>query len=160
PHTRTFALQCLIARRLVERGVRFVELTCPPTGGDRWDQHGGLKSGHTNNAPAVHQPIAGLLTDLKARGLLDSTLVLWAGKSGRSPFAQGLEGAAINRLAFSVGRAGGGVKGGMTYGARDEYGNKVVERKVHMHAFHPPLLHLLGLDHTRLTVRFSGRDMR
>ncbi|HXJ56146.1 MAG TPA: DUF1501 domain-containing protein [Verrucomicrobiae bacterium] len=160
PHTRTFALQCLIARRLVERGVRFVELTCPPTGGDRWDQHGGLKSGHTNNALAVDQPIAGLLTDLKARGLLERTLVLWAGEFGRTPFAQGFDGRDHNPFGFSVWLAGGGVKGGMIYGATDDYGYKVVERKVHMHDLHATLLHLLGLDHTRLTVRFSGRDMR
>ena len=159
-HTRTFGLQCLVARRLVERGVRFVELTCPATGGDRWDQHAQLKSGHENNARAVDQPIAGLLKDLKARGLLDSTLVIWAGEFGRTPFAQGSDGRDHNPFGFSIWMAGGGVKSGTVYGATDEYGYKAVEDKVHLHDLHATMLHLLGLDHTKLTVRFSGRDMR
>ncbi len=158
--TRTFGLQCLIARRLVERGVRFIELTCPSTGGDRWDQHANLKTGHENNARAVDQPIAALLVDLKARGLLEQTLVIWAGEFGRTPFAQGVDGRDHNPFGFSIWLAGGGVKGGTIYGATDEYGYKVVENKVHIHDFHATLLHLLGLNHTRLTVRFSGRDMR
>ena len=160
PHTRTFGLQCLLARRLVERGVRFVELTCPATGGDRWDQHGGLKSGHENNARAVDQPIAGLLRDLKGRGLLESTLVIWAGEFGRTPFAQGSDGRDHNPFGFSIWLAGGGVKGGMTWGATDDYGYKAVERKVQIHDLHATMLHLLGMDHQRLTVRFGGRDMR
>jgi hypothetical protein len=159
-HTRTFGLQCLVARRLVERGVRFVELTCPPTGGDRWDQHSQLKSGHQNNARAVDQPIAGLLKDLKGRGLLDTTLVIWAGEFGRTPFAQGSDGRDHNPFGFSIWMAGGGVKSGIVYGATDEYGYKAVENKVHLHDLHATMLHLLGLDHTKLTVRFSGRDMR
>jgi len=158
--TRTFGLQCLLARRLVERGVRFVELTCPAVSGDRWDQHSGLKAGHENNARAVDQPIAGLLTDLKARGLLDRTLVLWAGEFGRTPFAQGTDGRDHNPFGFSIWLAGGGVRAGTVYGATDEYGYKVAENRVHLHDLHATLLHLLGLDHTRLTVRFSGRDMR
>ncbi|MCI0534034.1 MAG: DUF1501 domain-containing protein [Verrucomicrobiales bacterium] len=158
--TRIFGAQCLIARRLVERGVRFVELTCPSVSGDRWDQHGQLKSGHENNARAVDQPIAALLQDLKSRGMLDSTLVLWAGEFGRTPFAQGSDGRDHNPFGFTVWLAGGGVKGGITFGATDEYGYKTVENKVHMHDLHATVLHLLGMDHTKLTVRFSGRDMR
>lgn len=160
-HTRSFAAQCLVARRLVERGVRFIELTCPAiNGADRWDQHGNLKTGHENNARAVDQPIAALLTDLKARGLLAHTLVVWAGEFGRTPFAQGADGRDHNPFGFSLWLAGGGVKGGTIYGATDEYGYKVVEGKASIHDLHATMLHLLGLDHKRLTVRFSGRDMR
>ncbi len=158
--TRTFGRQCLTARRLVERGVRFVELTCPPVGGDRWDQHGGLKSGHENNARAVDQPIGALLKDLKARGLLEHTLVVWAGEFGRTPFAQGSDGRDHNPFGFSIWMAGGGVKGGTIFGATDEYGYKAVDNKVHIHDLHATMLHLLGVDHTRQTFRFSGRDMR
>lgn len=158
--TRTFAMECLVARRLVERGVRFVELTCPSSGGDRWDQHGGLRKGHENNARAVDQPIAALLKDLKSRGLLDETLVVWAGEFGRTPFAQGKDGRDHNPFGFSIWMAGGGVKGGTIYGATDEYGYKVIDRKVEIHDLHATMLHLLGIDHTRLTFRFSGRDMR
>jgi hypothetical protein len=158
--TRIFGMECLIARRLVERGVRFVELTCPVVGGDRWDQHGNLKSGHENNARAVDQPIAALLKDLKGRGLLEHTLVVWAGEFGRTPFAQGTDGRDHNPFGFSVWLAGGGVKGGSIYGATDDYGYKVVENKVMIHDLHATMLHLLGLDHKRLTFRFSGRDMR
>lgn len=160
PHTRTFGLQCLIARRLVERGVRFIELTCPSTGGDRWDQHGGLKKGHENNALAVDQPIAGLIRDLHSLGLLDQTLILWSGEFGRTPFAQGSDGRDHNPFGFSAWLAGGGVRGGMAYGATDDYGYKSVENIVHMHDLHATMLHLLGIEHTKLTVRFSGRDMR
>jgi hypothetical protein len=160
-HTRTFASQCLVARRLVERGVRFIELTCPAiNGADRWDQHGKLREGHQNNARAVDQPIAGLLTDLKARGLLDHTLVVWAGEFGRTPFAQGSDGRDHNPFGFSLWMAGGGVKGGTIFGATDEYGYKAIDGKVAIHDLHATMLHLLGIDHKRLTVRFSGRDMR
>jgi hypothetical protein len=160
-HTRTFGTQCLVARRLVERGVRFVELTCPAiNGADRWDQHGNLKTGHENNSRAVDQPIAGLLQDLKARGLLEHTLVLWAGEFGRTPFAQGTDGRDHNPFGYSIWLAGGGIKPGMIYGATDEYGYKVVENKMQMYDLHATLLHLLGIDHKKLTVRFSGRDMR
>lgn len=158
--TRIFGTECLIARRLIERGVRFVELTCPVVQGDRWDQHGQLKSGHENNARAVDRPIAGLLKDLKARGLLDETLVIWAGEFGRTPFAQGSDGRDHNPFGYSIWLAGGGVKGGTIYGATDEYGYKVVENKMEMYDLHATMLHLLGIDHTKLTVRFSGRDMR
>ncbi len=158
--TQTFGRQCLIARRLIERGARFVELTCPSVGTDRWDQHSGLRAGHEKNCRAVDQPIAGLLTDLKARGLLDSTLVIWAGEFGRTPFAQGSDGRDHNPFGFTVWLAGGGVKGGMTYGATDEWGYKAVEHKVEVHDLHATMLHLLGVDHKRQTFRFGGRDMR
>ena len=160
PQTRTFARQCLIARRLVERGVRFIELTCPATSGDRWDQHENLKKGHEENALAVDQPIAGLLSDLKHRGLLDETLVVWAGEFGRTPFAQGSNGRDHNQYGFTVWLAGGGAKGGIAFGETDEWGYKVVKDKLEMHDFHATILHLLGIDHKRLTFRFGGRDMR
>lgn len=158
--TRIYARQCLLARRLVERGVRFVELTCPAVGGDRWDQHGGLKSGHENNARAVDQPMAALLADLRARGLLDSTIVLWAGEFGRTPFAQGSDGRDHNPFGFSVWLAGGGFRGGTVYGSTDDYGYKVVENRVEMYDLYATILHQLGLDHKRVTYRFGGRDMR
>ena len=160
PPTRIFAQQCLQARRLVERGVRFVELTCPAVGGDRWDQHGKLKEGHENNARAVDQPIAALLRDLKASGLWDSTLVVWSGEFGRTPFAQGKDGRDHNPFGFTVWLAGGGIKGGTIYGATDEYGYKAVENPLMVHDLHATMLHLLGMDHTKLTFRYSGRDMR
>jgi hypothetical protein len=158
--TRIFGAQCLIGRRLVERGARFLELTCPQVGGDRWDQHGNLRQGHENNAHAVDQPIAALLRDLKARGLLDETLVVWAGEFGRTPFAQGSDGRDHNQFGFTVWLAGGGVKGGFAYGETDEWGYKVVQGKVEIHDLHATMLHLLGIDHKRLTFRFGGRDMR
>lgn len=158
--TASFARQCLLARRLVERGVRFVELTCSNLGHDRWDQHRDLEKGHEDNARAVDQPIAGLLADLEQRGLLEETLVVWSGEFGRTPFAQGSNGRDHNPFGFSLWLAGGGVKGGTIYGQTDEYGYKVVENRVEIHDLHATMLHLLGLDHTRLTFRFSGRDMR
>jgi hypothetical protein len=159
--TQSYARQCLVARRLIERGVRFVELTCPNIGGaDRWDQHRDLDRDHANNALAVDQPIAGLLSDLKSRGMLDDTLVIWAGEFGRTPFAQGTNGRDHSPFGFSLWMAGGGVKGGMTFGATDEYGYKAVENKLEMHDLHATLLHLLGVEHERLTYRWSGRDMR
>jgi hypothetical protein len=158
--TRIYGRQCLLARRLIERGVRFVELTCPAVGGDRWDQHSNLKEGHENNARAVDQPIAALLEDLKARGLLDSTIVLWAGEFGRTPFAQGDNGRDHNPFGFSVWLAGGGFRGGTVYGATDDYGYKVVSQRVEMYDLHATILHQLGIDHKQLTYRFGGRDMR
>jgi uncharacterized protein (DUF1501 family) len=145
---------------LVERGVRFIELLCPAIGGDRWDQHSNLKEGHENNARATDGPIAGLLKDLKSRGLLDSTLVVWGGEFGRTPMAQGSNGRDHNPYGFTVWMAGGGVKGGVAYGATDDYGYFAVENKVQVHDLHATILHLLGMDHKRLTYRFSGRDMR
>jgi hypothetical protein len=158
--TRIFGRECLIARRLVERGVRFVELTCPNVGHDRWDQHGNLKVGHEKNAKAVDQPIAGLLTDLKSRGMLEETLVVWSGEFGRTPMAQGTDGRDHNPFGFSIWLAGGGIKGGVIHGATDDYGYHAVEDKVEIHDLHATMLHLLGMDHKRLTYRFSGRDMR
>ena len=160
PSTQIFGQRCLVARRLVERGVRFIECLCPPVGGDRWDQHSGLVSGHTANARAVDRPIAGLLRDLKSRGLLNSTLVIWGGEFGRTPFAQGGDGRDHNPYGFTIWLAGGGIKGGTIHGATDDYGYHVVEGKVEIHDLHATMLHLLGLDHTRLTLRFGGRDMR
>lgn len=158
--TQIFARQCLLARRLVERGVRFVEVLCPKVGGDRWDQHSNLREGHQNNARAVDKPIAGLLKDLKSRGLLAETLVIWAGEFGRTPMAQGSDGRDHNPFGFSIWLAGGGVKGGVTYGATDDYGYFVVENRVEVYDLHATMLHLLGLDHKKLTYRFGGRDMR
>ncbi len=160
PHTRSYGAQCLLARRLVERGVRFIELTCPRCESDRWDQHSNLKDGHERNAHAVDQPIAGLLKDLKARGLLEETLVVWAGEFGRTPFAQGANGRDHNPSAFSIWMAGGGVKGGVVYGSTDEYGYRVVDKPTTIHDLHATMLRLLGMDHERLTHRFSGRDVR
>ena len=160
PKTEVFGRQCLIARRLVERGVRFTELLCQTLGFDRWDQHGSLKAGHEANAKAVDKPIAGLLTDLKRRGLLDRTLVLWGGEFGRTPVAQGSDGRDHNPFGFTMWLAGGGAKGGTVYGATDEFGYHAVQDKVQVHDIHATMLHLLGFDHTRLTYRFGGRDMR
>ncbi len=160
PATEIFGNQCLVARRLVERGVRFVELLCPNVGNDRWDQHNNLKVGHEKNARAVDKPIGGLLKDLKARGLLDSTLVIWGGEFGRTPMAQGVLGRDHNPFGFTVWLAGGGVKGGTIYGATDDYGYYAVENKVEIHDLHATMLHLLGMDHKKLTYRFGGRDMR
>ena len=158
--TQIYARQCLLARRLVERGVRFIELTCPKVSGDRWDQHSNLKAGHENNCRAVDQPVAGLLKDLKSRGLLDETLVIWAGEFGRTPFAQGANGRDHNQYGFTIWMAGGGVKGGISYGETDEAGYKVIENKTEIHDLHATMLHLLGMDHKQLTIRFSARDMR
>jgi hypothetical protein len=160
PQCKTFAHECLVARRLVERGVRFIEVVCPRVDGDRWDQHSNLRSGHANNAVAVDRPIAGLLKDLKSRGLLDSTLVIWGGEFGRTPMAQGTDGRDHNPYGFTMWMAGGGIKGGTVYGATDDYGYYAVENKVTVHDLHATMLHLLGMDHKRLTYRFSGRDMR
>jgi hypothetical protein len=160
PHTRGYGMQCLLARRLVERGVRFVELTCPRVEADRWDQHAGLRDGHERNAHAVDRPIAGLLKDLKARGLFDQTLVVWSGEFGRTPFAQGSDGRDHNPSAFSIWLAGAGVRGGTIYGETDEYGYRVVDKPTTIHDLHATMLHLLGLDHETLTFRFGGRDIR
>ena len=161
PQTQSYARQCIVARRLIERGVRFVELTCPRiSGADRWDAHQGLDFNHSHNAKAVDQPIAGLLKDLKSRGMLQDTLVVWAGEFGRTPFAQGTDGRDHNPFGFTIWMAGGGVKGGIVYGATDEYGYKAVENVMEIHDLHATMLHLLGFDHTKLSYRYSGRDMR
>ena len=159
-NTRTFGLQCLTARRLVERGVRFIELTCPGGNGDRWDQHNKLQDGHTKNCKSVDQPIAALITDLRRLGLLDSTLIVWGGEFGRTPFAQGSNGRDHNPFGFTMWFAGGGVKKGVSVGSTDDFGYKAVENRYDIHDLHATMLHLLGIDHTRSTFRFSGRDMR
>jgi hypothetical protein len=160
-HTRTYARQCLLARRMVERGVRFVSLTVPRVNNDtRWDAHGGLKQNHDDHARMVDQPIAALLTDLKQRGLWDDVLVVFTTEFGRTPFSQGTDGRDHNQFGFSVWLAGGGVKGGMTYGTTDEFGYKAIENKLVIHDFHATILHFLGLDHEQLTYRFGGRDYR
>jgi hypothetical protein len=166
--TSEFGRECLIARRLVERGVRFIELLTPERRGlDRWDQHSGIEKGHRINAQSTDKPIAGLLTDLKSRGLLDQTLVIWGGEFGRTPCAQLPDGGYVkdvgrdhNPFGFTMWMAGGGAKGGVVHGGTDEYGYFAVEGKVHVHDLHATILHLLGLDHTKLTFRYGGRDMR
>jgi hypothetical protein len=159
PTTADFGRQCLLARRFAERGVRFIQVSHSDTN-VQWDQHGDLKNGHEKNAREVDLPIAGLLTDLKARGLLEDTLVLWGGEFGRTPTAQGTDGRDHNPEGFTMWLAGGGVRPGFRYGNTDEYGYYAVEDKVHIHDLHATLLHLLGLDHERLTYRYAGRDFR
>lgn len=166
PDTEEFGRQCLLARRMVQRGVRFVELLPPRRRGvDRWDQHSNLVEHHQTNARAVDKPIAGLLKDLKSHGMLDETIVIWGGEFGRTPCAQGDVdkkdvGRDHNPFGFTMWFAGGGFKPGLIYGATDEFGYYAIENKVHIHDMHATVLHLLGLDHKRLTYRFSGRDMR
>lgn len=159
PVTAGFGRQCLLARRLAERGVRFVQVTHSDSA-VQWDQHSKLKSGHEKNAREVDRPIAGLLQDLKARGLLRDTLVLWAGEFGRTPTAQGGDGRDHNPEGFTVWLAGGGVKGGYHHGATDDYGYFAARDKVHLHDLHATLLALLGLDHEKLTYRHAGREFR
>ena len=158
---RSYGTECLLARRLVEQGVRFIELTIGKQAGvDRWDQHNNLQDGHTKNALAIDQPIAGLIKDLKCRGLLDSTLLVFTSEFGRTPFAQGKNGRDHNPQGFSMWLAGGGIKGGTVYGATDEYGYRAIENKLNVNDLHANILHLLGIDHTRLTYQYSSRDFR
>jgi hypothetical protein len=156
PITEDFGRQCLMARRLSEKGVRFVQVSHTY----KWDQHERLKRDHEQNAAEVDRPIAALLRDMKSRGLLEDTLVLWGGEFGRTPTAQGSDGRDHNPEAFTMWMAGGGVKPGLSYGATDDYGYYSVVDKVHFHDLHATILHLLGLDHTRLTYRYAGRDFR
>jgi hypothetical protein len=158
--TAMFGRQCLLARRLVERGVRFVQLYHTSGGFQPWDQHSDLKGGHAKNALATDRPIAGLLKDLKARGLLEDTLVIWGGEFGRTPAAEGTNGRDHHPYGFTMWLAGGGVKGGLAYGATDDLGWDAVEKPVHVHDLHATILHCLGLDHEKLTYRHSGRDFR
>ena len=162
--TEIFGRQCLMARRLAERGVRFVQVyhtvTSKRSSCQLWDQHGGLKTELPNNCAATDVPIAGLLRDLKARGLLDDTLVVWGGEFGRTPTAEGTDGREHHPFGFTMWLAGGGIKGGMVYGATDDYGWHAVEKRVHLHDLHATILHLMGIDHTKLTYRYSGRDYR
>jgi hypothetical protein len=167
PECETFARQCLLARRLVERGVRFVQIFAGKgVGGDGsvndvpWDCHSDLLTNHRSCGLHTDQPAAALLTDLQSRGLLDSTLVIWGGEFGRTSDSQGAKGRDHNPNGFTIWLAGAGVKGGLHYGATDPFGYKAVENKVHVNDLHATLLHLLGLEHTRLTYRFSGRDFR
>ena len=162
--TQDFGHQCLLARRFIEQGVRMVQVT-HQSGVGHWDQHGNLLQRHPQNAVEVERPIAGLLKDLKQRGLLDDTLVLWGGEFGRTPTAEEKDkpknnGRDHNPSGFTMWMAGGGVKGGHVHGATDDYGYFATEKKVHIHDLHATILHLLGLDHTRLTYRFGGRDFR
>jgi len=158
PLTENFGRQCLLARRFLERGVRFVQVTHSDSE-VQWDQHSDLRLGHTKNALEVDKPIAGFLTDLESRGLLKDTLVLWGGEFGRTPTSQG-NGRDHNPHGFCMWMAGGGVKQGFAYGATDDYGYYAIENKMHIHDLHATILHLLGLDHERLTYRYAGRDFR
>jgi uncharacterized protein DUF1501 len=153
--TDNFGRQCLLARRFAEAGVRFIEL-----GMAGWDQHGQLRNALTRNCTAIDQPIAALLNDLKLRDMLKDTLVLWGGEFGRTPHAQNEDGRDHNATGYTMWMSGGGVKGGLRYGATDEHGIRAEEKKMHVHDLHATVLHLLGLDHTRLTYRYSGRDFR
>lgn len=159
PVTEDFGRQCLLARRFLERGVRFVQVTHSDSE-VQWDQHADLYHGHTKNAAEVDKPIAGFLADLKARGLLKDTLVLWGGEFGRTPTAQGNNGRDHNPHGFTMWMAGAGVKGGYAYGATDDYGYYATENKMHINDLHATILHALGLDHERLTYRYAGRDFR
>jgi hypothetical protein len=153
--TETFGRQCLLARRFVEAGVRFVEITS-----NGWDHHQNLKTALANKAHSVDRPIAALLHDLQERGLLRETLVLWGGEFGRTPYGQGGDGRDHNHRGYTTWMAGGGTKGGLSYGSTDDFGYEAVDGKVHIHDWHATILHLLGLDHTKLTYRYAGRDMR
>ena len=159
PATEMFGRQCLLARKLVERGVRFVQLFDAPAN-NAWDHHSGLRENLPVRCRAVDQPIAALLIDLKSRGLLDDTLVLWGGEFGRTPTAEGNNGREHHPFGFTMWMAGGGIRRGMVYGATDEYGWHAVENKVHVHDLHATILHLMGFDHEQLTYRYGGRDYR
>jgi hypothetical protein len=156
--TDGFGWQCIVARRMAERGVRFVELV-DGSSSHNWDQHADMAE-HAKHAKNIDQPIAGLLQDLKRRGMLDDTLVVWTTEFGRTPGVDGTKGRGHHSACYSSWLAGAGVKGGLTYGSTDEIGSTVAESKVHVHDFHATILHLLGLDHTRLTYRHGGRDYR
>lgn len=153
--TDTFGKQCLMACKLAAAGVRFIEVTH-----GNWDHHFNLKAALERNTTQIDKPIAGLLADLKARGLLKDTLVIWGGEFGRTPHSQGEDGRDHNHKGFTLWMAGGGVKGGMTYGRTDDFGYEAVENKMHVHDWHATVLHLLGMDHEKLTFRHAGRDFR
>ena len=158
--TDDYGRQCLLARRLAEAGVRYIQVNYSDNSNNpRWDQHKNLRK-HEQHARAVDRPVAGLLADLKARGLLEDTLVWWGGEFGRTPFAEGRDGRDHNPKGFTIWLAGGGVRGGMAHGETDEFGYNAVTDRVHMHDLHATVLHLLGLDHERLTYRYAGRDFR
>ncbi|MCB1226086.1 MAG: DUF1501 domain-containing protein [Verrucomicrobiales bacterium] len=151
-----FARQCLLARRLAEAGVRFIEIAST----ESWDHHTLIQENLAKTCGETDRPIAALLSDLKQRGLLRDTLVVWAGEFGRTPYMQGIDGRDHNHKGFSIWMAGGGVKGGHTYGATDDLGYRAVEDAMHIHDWHATVLHLLGLDHTRLRFNYGGRDFR
>lgn len=153
--TATFGRQCLMARRFAEAGVRFIEITH-----GSWDQHRNLEQALRDNTAATDQPIAALLTDLKQRDMLKDTLIVWSGEFGRTPYAQGEDGRDHNNKGFTAWMAGGGVRGGIRYGATDEHGYQAIENKTHIHDLHATMLHLMGLDHTKLTYNYAGRDFR
>ncbi len=159
---KLYGLQCLRARRLIESGVRFVEVCCPQMYGSTgtWDQHGDLKKGHEKNAMVTDQAVAALIIDLKQRGMLDDTLILWTGEFGRTPHSAGRDGRDHHPEGFTLWMAGGGVKGGTIYGSTDELGMHAADNVVSFHDLHATMLHLMGIDHTRLTYRFGGRDYR
>jgi len=159
---KLFGLQCLRARRLVESGVRFVEVCCPQLYGSTgtWDQHGDLKKGHERNAQVTDQAVAALITDLQERGLLDDTLILWSGEFGRTPHSPGKDGRDHHPEGFTLWMAGGGIKGGTAYGATDEMGMFATENVTSFHDVHATMLYLMGIEHTKLTYRFGGRDYR
>ena len=158
--TDEFGRQCLLARRFAEAGVRYIQISYADNGTNpRWDQHSNLKD-HEKHALATDKPVAGLLADLKARGLLEDTLVWWGGEFGRTPFAQGRDGRDHNPTGFTIWLAGGGVKPGIAYGETDDYGLNAAVDKVHMHDVHATVLHLLGLDHEQLTYQHAGRNFR
>lgn len=160
PDTDDFGRQCLVARRMAEKDVRFIQVNYSDNGNNpKWDQHSNLKA-HEKHARATDKPVVGLLQDLEARGLLKDTLVWWGGEFGRTPFSDGRDGRDHNPTGFTVWLAGAGVKKGFTYGETDDYGFEAVSDKVHMHDLHATILHLLGLDHERLTFRYAGRDFR
>lgn len=154
--TADFGHRCLLARRFCEAGVRYVQVSTPYV----WDQHGGLVKGHTKNALAVDRPISGLLTDLKQRGMLDDTLIVWGTEFGRTPVAQGKDGRDHNPAGFTVWLSGAGVKPGYSHGSTDDFGYYAQDNKVHMHDLHATILHLLGINHEALTYRYAGRDFR
>ena len=156
--TATFGRNCLLARRLVESGVRFVQLYSGA--GSKWDSHSGIETKHPALCRAVDQPIAGLLTDLKLRGLLDETLVIWGGEFGRTPMSEKGNGRDHNPTGFTMWMAGGGIRGGRTYGATDDLGLYAVKDRLHVHDFHATILHLLGINHTRLVYHHKGRPER
>jgi hypothetical protein len=156
-----FGTQCLMARRLVERGVRFVQLYSGGGHGDNtWDAHGNITGNHNKHCAATDQPMAGLIQDLDQRGLLDETLVVWGGEFGRTPHKQGGSGRDHHPFGFTMWMAGGGIKGGTSYGETDEVGYHAAIDRTSIHDVHATILHLMGIDHERLIYRFSGRDFR
>ena len=154
--TSNFGHRCLLARRFCEAGVRYIQVSTPYV----WDQHNNLVKGHTRNALSVDKPISGLLEDLKQRGMFDDTLVVWGTEFGRTPVVQGKNGRDHNPAGFTVWLSGAGVKAGFSHGSTDEFGYFAQDNKVHMHDLHATILHILGIDHEKLTYRYAGRDFR